>query len=129
MGAALVWFLVAVGFAAGEVAVAGSFFLLPFAVGAAAGGATALFGGGLALQIVIAAVVSAIAAALLIPYGRRLGQSTGSTGVGANRWVGKEAVVLSEIPGRGEVGRIRVDREEWMAESLTGAPIRPGSTV
>ena len=127
--AALIWFVVAVAFAAGEVAVAGSFFLLPFAIGAAAGGATALLGGGITLQIVIAALASAGASAVLIPYGRRLGQNSDHGGVGAHRWVGKEAVVLSEIPGRGEVGRIRVDREEWMAESLTGAPIRTGSTV
>lgn len=129
MGAALVWFVVAVAFAAGEVAVAGSFFLLPFAIGAAAGGATALLGGEMMIQIVVAALASALSAAVLIPYGRRLGQSSDHGGVGAHRWVGKEAVVLTDIPGRGEVGRIRVDREEWMAESLTGAPIRTGSTV
>ena len=129
VGAALIWFVVAMAFAAGEVAVAGSFFLLPFAIGAAAGGATALLGGGLTLQILIAVLASAGSAAVLIPYGRRLGQNSDHGGVGANRWVGKEAVVLAEIPGRGEVGRIRVDREEWMAESLTGAPIRIGSTV
>ena len=129
VGAALVWFVVAVAFAAGEVAVAGSFFLLPFAVGAAAGGAAALLGTGLAVQIVVAVLASLASAAVLIPYGRRLGQNSDHGGVGAHRWVGKEAVVLADIPGRGEVGRIRVDREEWMAESLTGAPIRSGSTV
>lgn len=129
MGAALIWFVLAVGFAAAEVAVAGSFFMLPFAIGAGAGGLAALLGAELPVQVAAAVIASAAGASVLIPYGRRLGGRSESHGVGANRWVGKEAFVLADIPGRGEVGRIRVEREEWMAESLTGAPIRAGSTV
>jgi membrane protein implicated in regulation of membrane protease activity len=127
---ALVWLGIAALLALGEIAVAGSFFLLPFALGAGAGAATALLGGPLPAQVALAVLTSAASAALLIPYGRRLDRRTSSSGVGADRWIGKEALVLDDIPGKpGEVGRIRLDREEWVAESLTGERIVAGSTV
>ena len=45
-------------------------------------------------------------------------------------WVGRQAYVLRDIPsGPGATGLIRLDREEWRAESLMGMPIRAGSTV
>jgi membrane protein implicated in regulation of membrane protease activity len=50
-------------------------------------------------------------------------------GVGAQRLVGQTGTVLREIPGAGELGLVRVDREEWRAESLDGSPIPPGAAV
>jgi membrane protein implicated in regulation of membrane protease activity len=44
--------------------------------------------------------------------------------------VGKQAVVLQDIPGLpSDTGQVRVEREKWPAESLTGDPIQAGSTV
>lgn len=130
MAAALFWVALAVLFTVGEIAVAGTFFLLPFAAGAAVAAGAAFVGFGLLTQVLAALVTSAGAASLLIPYGRRLDRSSPHHGIGANRWVGKEGLVLADIPGRaGEVGRIRIEREEWVAESGAGIPIRAGSTV
>lgn len=125
-----IWLATAVLFAVGEIAVAGTFFLAPFAVGAAVAAAVAFAGAGIGLEWLLFVVVSAGAAAVLIPFGRRLDQRTGHTAIGANRWVGRQAVVLTEIPaGHGAAGLVRLEREEWRAESLLGARIPVGSTV
>ena len=124
-----VWLAAAAVFAVGEIAVAGSFFLLPFAAGALAAAVVAFLGGAVALEWLAFVVVSALGAAGLRPLARRLDQGP-THAIGANRWVGRQAYVLRDIPsGPGATGLIRLDREEWRAESLMGVPIQAGSTV
>ena len=78
----------------------------------------------------IAFVGSAVAAyALLLPVGKRIARGTGgSTAVGADRWVGRQAHVIETIPPHG-TGLVRLDREQWRAESGINTPIPAGSTV
>jgi membrane protein implicated in regulation of membrane protease activity len=124
-----VWLAAAAVFAVGEIAVAGSFFLLPFAVGALAAAVVAFLGGSVGLEWLAFVLVSGLGAAALRPLARRLDQGP-SHAIGANRWVGRQAYVLRDIPSEpGATGLIRLDREEWRAESLMGTPIRAGSTV
>lgn len=124
-----VWLGTAAVFAVGEIAVAGSFFLLPFAAGALVAAVVAFLGGAVALEWLAFVMVSGLGAAVLRPLARRL--DLGPThAIGANRWVGRQAYVLRDIPSEpGSTGLIRLDREEWRAESLMGIPIRAGSTV
>ncbi len=124
-----VWLGTAAVFAVGEIAVAGSFFLLPFAAGALVAAVVAFLGGAVALEWLAFVIVSGLGAAVLRPLARRL--DLGPThAIGANRWVGRQAYVLRDIPSEpGATGLIRLDREEWRAESLMGIPIRAGSTV
>ncbi len=125
-----IWLAAAVAFAVGEIAVAGSFFLLPFAGGAVAAAVIALVGGPVGLSWLGFVVVSGACAAVLRPLGRRLDRSAPHLTTGANRWVGRQATVLRDIPGGpGDTGLIRLDREEWRAESEYGIPIPAGSTV
>lgn len=125
-----IWLASAVVFAVGEITVAGSFFLLPFAAGALAGAAVSLLGAPVGAGWLAFVAVSAAGSAVLWPLGRRLDRNAPRHAIGANRWVGRQAVVLSDIPGGvGNTGLIRLDREEWRAESLIGNPIRAGSTV
>ncbi len=125
-----IWLLAAVAFTIGEIAVAGTFFLLPFAAGALAAAVAALAGVSVGLEWLAFVVVSALSSAVLWPLGRRLDQRHPMHAVGATRWVGRQAYVLRDIPGGpGATGLIRLDREEWRAESLIGAPIPAGSTV
>ena len=125
-----IFLAVAVVFTVGEIAVAGSFFLLPFAVGALAGAIGAFLGLAVAIDWLVFVVVSAASSAVLWPLRRRLDSRTPRQAIGANRWVGREAHVLRDIPGgQGETGLVRLDREEWRAESMIGVPIRSGSTV
>ena len=124
-----IWLACAVVFPIGEIVVAGSFFLLPFAAGALVAAVIAFAGGSVALEWLAFVVVSAIGSAVLRPVARRLDQGP-KHAIGANRWVGREAYVLRDIPGGpGATGLIRLDREEWRAESLMGVPIPAGSTV
>ena len=125
-----IWLAAAFVFTVGEMATAGSFFLLPFAIGAAAAAGAAFLGLAVPLEWFLFVVVSAAVFALLWPVGRRLDRTRPAVRVGATRWAGKEALVLRAIPpGVGSTGLVRVDREEWRAESLTGTPIAAGSTV
>ena len=125
-----IWMVAAVVFTVGEMATAGTFFFMPFAIGAVAAAAAAFAGLNVALEWLVFVAVCAAAFAVLFPLGRRLDRQGTREAVGADRWVGREAVVLADIPsGPGAVGLIRLDREEWRAESATGAPIRAGSTV
>jgi membrane protein implicated in regulation of membrane protease activity len=125
-----IWMVTAVVFTVGEMATAGTFFFMPFALGAVAAVVAAFAGLDVALEWLVFVATSGAAFAVLFPLRRRLDRQGTGEWVGAHRWVGREAVVLAEIPGgAGAVGLIRLDREEWRAESGTGAPIRAGSTV
>ena len=125
-----IWVAAAVVFAVGEIAVAGSFFLLPFAAGALVAAGVSLAGGSVGFGWVCFVAVSAACSAVMWPLGRRLDRNAPRHAIGANRWVGRQGYVLQEIPGGpGATGLIRLDREEWRAESLMGSRIRAGSTV
>jgi membrane protein implicated in regulation of membrane protease activity len=125
-----IFLVAAVAFTVGEIAVAGTFFLLPFGVGALAAALAAFAGLSVALEWLIFVVVAAGASAVLWPLGRRLDRNTPHQAIGATRWVGRQALVTRDIPGLpGATGMVRLDREEWRAESMMGIPIRTGSTV
>ena len=125
-----IWLTAAVVFAVGEIAVAGSFFLAPFAIAAAIACAAAFAGVSVATSWLIFVVAAVIALAVMRPLAKRLDASSGSSGAGADRWVGRSGVVLAEIPsGPGGIGMIRLEREEWRAESASGEPIPAGTPV
>lgn len=125
-----IWLALGVALTLGEIAVAGSFFLLPFAGGAFLAAAVTFAGGSVTLGWLAFVAGSAAGSAVLWPLGRRLDRRSPRAAIGATRWEGREAVVLSDIPaGKTGTGLVRLEREEWRAESLTGLPIRAGSTV
>lgn len=125
-----IWLVVAVAAAVGEMGLAGSFFLAPLAMGALAAAIAAFLGVGVVGEWVLFLFVSGATFAGFRPLARRLDARAPSAPIGANRWVSRQGVVLREIPaGPGQTGLIRLDREEWRAESLTGARITEGSTV
>jgi membrane protein implicated in regulation of membrane protease activity len=125
-----IWLAAVVFFTVGELAVAGSFFLAPFALGAAVAALLAFAGVDLPHEWAAFLGASAATFAAFRPLARRLERRAPHAPVGSGRWVHREALVIEDIPGGpGGGGRIRLDREEWRAESLTGAPIRAGSTV
>ncbi len=125
-----IWLVFSVVFLVGELALAGSFFLMPFAIGALLAGVSAFAGAPLAVEWGLFLAGSVVSFAAMRPLAARLDSRTPLSRVGANRWVGREAYVVRDIPaGTSSTGLIRLDREEWRAESLTGHPIRAGSTV
>jgi membrane protein implicated in regulation of membrane protease activity len=125
-----VWMVAAVVFAVGEMLVAGTFFLLPFAVGALAACIGAFAGANLFLQWVLFVGVSALSLGALYPLRKRFDRADSQDGIGARRLIGQPGSVLREITaGPDGAGLVRVGREEWRAQSLDGAAIPAGSVV
>jgi membrane protein implicated in regulation of membrane protease activity len=125
-----IWLAATVGLAVAELAVPGTFFLVSFAVGALIACILAFFDVNIGVQWLSFAIGSGIALAALVPIGRRMNTAPGITGVGATRLDGRRAVVLADIPaGPHETGMVRVEREEWRAESASGIPIAAGTVV
>ena len=122
-----VWMALAAVFTIAEIFTAG-FFLLWFGIGAAVAGLLALMGLSAGWQMVSFIVVSLGLFALSRRFAERW---TGSQppGIGADRIIGKEGVVLEEIDNVKGTGRARVEREEWRSDSDSGEVISEGQRV
>jgi membrane protein implicated in regulation of membrane protease activity len=117
-----IWLGAALLFGVGEIITAG-FFLLPFAVGAAAAAVLAFAGVNPAVQGIVFVVGSVLALVAMRRFADRT--DTDQPTVGANRMVGARAVVLERIDRVAGTGRVRVATEVWRA-TTDGAAIEPG---
>jgi membrane protein implicated in regulation of membrane protease activity len=127
-----IWLGAAALFAVAELAVPGTFFMISFAAGAAAAAISAFLGVDVAISWIVFIGVTAVALALLLPLARRIDRNhqPAGRGEGADRWVGRRAVVISEIPtGVHSTGMVRIEREEWRAESIDGTSLPVGTEV
>lgn len=124
-----IWLITMVTFGLGEIAVAGSFFLAPFAIGAGVAAILAFSGVGLAGEWIAFLGVSVAAFAGLRPVVRKLDSEGPTLGVGAHRQLGQRAKVLDPIIGEHSPGVVLLDGEHWRAESETGRSIAAGTTV
>jgi membrane protein implicated in regulation of membrane protease activity len=115
----------------GELVAPGTFFLVSFAVGAAVAALLAFLDASLVLQWIAFVGVTAVALALLVPLGRRLARHEGDEAQeGSTRWIGRVGIVLEEIPAAPHsTGRVRVERDEWRAETDEDRAISEGSHV
>lgn len=121
------WMALAAIFVVGEIFTAG-FFLLWFGIGAAAAGILALVGLGPAWQLGAFVVVSGV----LFAVSRKLADKITKKqppGVGADRFIGKEGIVLQEIDNQKNTGRVRLKNEDWRADSVTDEIIPQGARV
>jgi membrane protein implicated in regulation of membrane protease activity len=124
-----VWIIATAVFAIGELTTPGSFFMLPFAIGALAATVLAFLNVDVFIEWLVFVGVSLAVFAALRPVAQRLNRSVDDTGVGSRRLLGHSAVVVREIPAGGDVGLVRVDREEWRAQSTDGSGIPTGTAV
>lgn len=122
-----VWLAAAVFLVIAEIFTAG-FFMLPFGIAAALASLLAFLGVGLAWQWATFLVVSA---ALLLPMRRFAEKMTHEPPqkVAGNRLIGRDGLVIDGIEGGQGAGRVRVDREEWVADSQDGRPIAAGQRI
>jgi membrane protein implicated in regulation of membrane protease activity len=120
-----IWMILAAVFIAGEIFTAG-FFLLWFGVGAVVSGLLALAGAGTIVQLAAFIVVSLVLFGVSRPLANRMTKKQ-PPGIGADRFVGKECVVLEAIDNETNSGRVRLDQEEWRALNATGGTIPVGS--
>jgi len=122
-----IWMAVAAFFVIAEIFTAG-FFLLWFGIGAAVAGLLALLKFGAVWQWASFIIVSGI----LLAASRKLAEKFTKKqppGIGADRFIGKKGVVLEDIDNIKNVGRVRIDKDEWRADSATEATIPQGKIV
>jgi membrane protein implicated in regulation of membrane protease activity len=126
----VIWLVVAAAAGVGEIFLAGSFFLLPFAAGGLAASLASFLGASLALSWLIFVCVTFVSFLAMRPLARRMNAVESPARVGANRLVGEHGIVLTTIPGGpAEIGMVRIHREEWRAESVVARPLEPGTPV
>jgi membrane protein implicated in regulation of membrane protease activity len=115
MSAWVIWAIVTVLLAIGEIFTPGLFFLGPIAVASLATTVVAALGGPTWLQIVVFGAGSFAAVGLLRPIARRHLTMPRAIRTGAAALEGAKAVVLQRVDGRG--GLIKIGGEEWSARS------------
>ncbi|HEX3801586.1 MAG TPA: NfeD family protein [Solirubrobacteraceae bacterium] len=126
----IVWLVVACGFGAGEVLSGSSFYLAPFAVGAAlAAAAAGAFDETAAWVVFIVASIGTLMTVRPLVQSRLM-RGTPTLRTGGAALVGKRAVVLERIANHEGVGRVRIESEVWTARSLDDeSVIEPGTSV
>ena len=122
-----IWMVIAALFIIGEIFTAG-FFLLWFGIGAAIAGILALLGFGAGWQWGTFIVVSGVLFGVSRRFAERFTKKQ-PPGIGADRFIGKKGVVLEEVDNIKNTGRVRVEKEEWRADSDTGEVIPVGKMV
>jgi membrane protein implicated in regulation of membrane protease activity len=123
-----IWLGAALLFGIGEMATPGAFFMAPFAVGAVVAAALAFADVPLGGQWAAFVGVSLVALVALRPLARRLDRDGGADGIGSRRLIGKGGTVLEAI-GPDHLGLVRVEREEWRAESADRSSLPAGSSI
>ena len=111
----VIWAILSVLLAVGEIFTPGLFFLGPIALAALAATVVAAVGGGLLVQIIVFAVGSFAAVGLLRPLARKHLTMPRAIRTGAAALEGAKATVLQHVDSRG--GRVKIGGEEWSARS------------
>ena len=108
MDAWVLWLIAAVVLAAAEVANL-SFFLFPFAIGAAAAALVSLLGAATPIAVVVFAVLTAVSFGIVRPIARRHLRTPPQIRTGTAALVGRTAIVLERIANDEGVGCVRLD--------------------
>jgi len=124
----VVWAIVAVALALGELATPGLFFLGPVALAAIPAGIAALVGAPAWLQLLLFILGSLASLGVLRPVARAHLRMPALTRTGAAALVGQRAVVLQRVDANG--GRVRIGGEEWTARAyMEDQVLEPGTRV
>ncbi len=124
----IIWAIVAVALAAGELLTPGMFFLGPVALAAVAAGIVALLGVAAWLQLLVFIVASVASLGVLRPIARAHLRTPALTRTGTAALVGANAMVLQRVDANG--GRVRIGGEEWSARAyLDDQVLEPGTRV
>jgi membrane protein implicated in regulation of membrane protease activity len=124
----LVWVLLAVALAVGEVLTPGLFFLGPVALAAGAAAVAQLAGAGTLGSFIVFIVCSVASLAFLRPIARRHVRLPAIARTGTDALVGRKGVVTRRVDVHG--GRVRIGGEEWSARAfLDDQVLVEGQTV
>jgi membrane protein implicated in regulation of membrane protease activity len=124
----VIWVLLAVALAVGEVLTPGMFFLGPVALAAGAAALAALLGAGTVGALVVFIVCSVASLLVLRPIARRHIRLPAISRTGTDALVGRKGIVTRKIDRHG--GRVRIGGEEWSARPyLDDQEFDEGKTV
>jgi membrane protein implicated in regulation of membrane protease activity len=111
----VVWVVLAVLLAIGELLTPGLFFLGPVALAAGAAALASALGAGLIGSTIVFLVGSLFSLVLLRPIARRHISMPSISRTGTDALVGRRATVTQRVDGAG--GRVLIGGEEWSARS------------
>ena len=124
----LIWVIISIVCLILELS-SGDFFILCFAIGAAAGAVIAGCGASLTWQIIVFALVSALSLFLVRPaLIRKLHKPHRERLSNAEAMIGQEGRVSEPILAGG-YGRVAIDGDDWKALSADGGAIDKGTRV
>jgi|SRR5919198_2947139 membrane protein implicated in regulation of membrane protease activity len=124
----VIWAIVAVALAVGEIFTPGMFFLGPVALAAVAAAVVAAVGAGAAIQLIVFIAGAVASVALLRPIARRHLHMPAMIRTGTAALVGTKAVVVQRVDVNG--GRVKIGGEEWSARAyLEDQVLEPGTRV
>jgi membrane protein implicated in regulation of membrane protease activity len=124
----VIWAIVAVAFAVGEIFTPGLFFLGPVALAALAACLTALLGAGGAVQLIVFIAGSLASLLVIRPIARSHLRVPSPLRTGTAALAGAKAIVLERVDADG--GRVRIGGEVWSARAyMEGQVLEPGARV
>src|ERR671936_1220390 len=124
----VIWAIVAIVLAIGEIFTPGLFFLGPVALAAVIAAIVAAVGVGAAIQLIVFIAGALASLAFLRPIARRHVHMPAIVRTGTAALVGAKATVLQRVDAGG--GRVRIGGEEWTARPyMDGDVFEPGTQV
>ena len=125
----LLWLILAVIFAVGEIATLG-FFLAPFAGGASVAAVVSAVGVPFVGSLAVFLLVSVVLLAALRPLARSHRRMPPSLRTGTAALVGKSATVVERIANDEGVGCVKIDGDVWTARAyMDDETYEPGTRV
>jgi len=129
MDAWVIWLIVAVVFAVAEV-VNLSFYLFPFAIGAAGAAVVSLAGGPAVAAWIVFAVLTGASFTIVRPIARRHINMPPQLRTGTAALVGRTAMVTERISNDEGTGSVKLEGESWTARAYDeDVVIEPGRRV
>jgi membrane protein implicated in regulation of membrane protease activity len=124
----VIWAIVAVALAVGELLTPGLFFLGPVAVAAVGAAVVAAVGANAAIQLIVFIAGAIASLAVLRPIARAHLHMPAMLRTGTAALVGTKATVLERVDAHR--GLVRIGGEEWTARSYMDAQVfEPGTQV
>lgn len=128
----IIWLIVAAALVITEV-LTQMIWTLCLAIGCIGALVASLFGASIVWQIVIMAIVSVVAFVWLIPVFKRWHEESNrkerrDDRTGMDALLGRKAIVTEEIRP-GQLGRARIDGDNWQVKSSVDETIKNGSEV
>lgn len=124
----VIWSIVAVLLAVGELLTPGMFFLGPVALAAVAAAVAAALGLGAVVQLLVFVLGSVASVAVLRPIARGHLRLPPELRTGTDALVGAKALVLERVDVDG--GRVKLGGEEWSARAFFDEQVlEPGARV